>query len=76
MCISKVLIGLCAIKQKIKKNSRCCLQCFGSDRVLIEHKENCLIIKGKESVKLKSGSISSKNYFKELRVPFDFECIL
>ena len=32
--------------------------------VLIESKENCLIINGKESVKLKSGSISFKNYFK------------
>ena len=32
------------------------------------------------SVKLKSGSISFKNYFKQLPVPFkiyaDFECIL
>ena len=34
---------------------------------------------GKQSVKLKSGSISFKNYFKQLPVPFkiyaDFECI-
>ena len=47
---------------------------------MIEHKENCLIINGKQSVKLKSGSISFKNYFKQLLVPFkiyaDFECIL
>ena len=47
---------------------------------MIEHKENCLIINGKQSVKLKSGSITFKNYFKELLVPFkiyaDFECIL
>ena len=45
---------------------------------MIEHKENCLIINGKQSVKLKSGSISFKNYFKP--VPFkiyaNFECIL
>ena len=58
----------------------CCLQCFSSEKVLIEHKENCLIINGKQSVKLKSGSISFKNYFKQLPVPFkiyaDFECIL
>ena len=56
---------------------RCCLQCFSSEKVLIEHRENCLIING---VKLKSGSISFKNYFKQLPVPFkiyaDFECIL
>ena len=38
---------------------------------------------GKQSVKLKSGSISFKNYFKQLPVPFEiyddfewFECIL
>ena len=51
-----------------------------SEKVLIEHKDNCLIINGKQSVKLKSGSISFKNYFKQLPVPFkvytDFECIL
>ena len=47
---------------------------------MIEHKENCLIINGKQSVKLKSGSIRFKNYFKQLPVTFiiyaDFECIL
>ena len=59
---------------------KCCLQCFSSEKVLIEHKENCLIINGKQSVKLKSGSISFKNYFKQLPVPFkiyaDFKRIL
>ena len=58
---------------------KCCLQCFSSEKVLIEHKENCLIINGKQNVKLKSTSISFKNYFKQLPVPFkvyaDFECI-
>ena len=57
-----------------------CLQCFSSERILIEHKENCLTINGQQSVKLKSGLISYKNYFKQLPVPFkiyaDFECIL
>ena len=57
-----------------------CLQCFSSENVLIEHGENCLITNGKQSVKLKSGSISFKNYFKEIPVPFkiyaDFECLL
>ena len=52
---------------------------FSSEEVLIEHKENCLIINGKQSVKLKSDSISFKNYFKQLPVPFkiyaDFECL-
>ena len=59
---------------------KCCLQCFSSEKVLQEHKENCLVINGKESVKLKSGSVSFKNYFKQLPAPFKiyahFECIL
>ena len=48
--------------------------------LLIEHKEKCLIINSKQSVKLKSGLIRFKNYFKQLAVPFkiygDFECLL
>ena len=68
-------------KNKDKKSfCKCCLQCFSSKNVLIEHKENCLIINGRQSVQLKSGSISFKNYFKQIPVPFkiyaDFECIL
>ena len=68
-------------KNKNKKYfCKCCLQCFSSEKVFIEHKDNCLIINGKQSVKLKSGSISFKNYLKKLPVPFkiyaDFECIL
>ena len=59
---------------------KCYLQWFSSEKALIQHKENCLIINGKQNVKLKSGSISFKNYFKQLPVPFkiyaDFECIL
>ena len=54
------------------------LQCFPSERDLIEHKENCLIINGKQSVKLRSDSIKLKNQFKQLAVPFkiyaDFKC--
>ena len=38
-------------KSKNKKYfCKCCLQCFSSEKVLIEHKENCLIINGKQSV--------------------------
>ena len=58
-------------KHKNEKNfCRCCLQCFSSEKVLIEHRENCLITNGKQIVKLKSGSIIFKNYFKQLPVPF------
>ena len=59
---------------------KCSLKCFSSKKILIEHKENCLIINGKQSVKLKHGSISFKNYFKQLPVFFliyaDSECYL
>ena len=51
-------------KNKNKKYFCKCLQCFSSGKLLIEHKENCLATNGKQSVKLKSGSISFKNYFK------------
>ena len=44
-------------------------------------KENCLVINGNQNVrKLRKGSISFKNYPKQLPAPFniyaDFECIL
>ena len=59
------------IKNKNKKYfCKCCLQCFSSEKVLIEHKENFLTTNGKQSVKLRSGSISFKNYFIQLPVPF------
>ena len=83
MCISNILTDLCAIKQNIKiKNifCKCCLQHFSSKKVLIEHGENCFIINGKQSVKLKSGPISFKYYFKNLPVPLkiyaDFKFLL
>ena len=53
---------------------------FSSENVLIKHKENCLSINGKQSVKLEEGIIEFKNYFKQIPVPFeiyaDFECNL
>ena len=40
-----------------------CLQCFGSEKILIEHREDCVVINGKQSVKLESGFISFKKLF-------------
>ena len=65
-------------KHKNKKHFwRYRLQCFSSKRVLVEHKETCLKINGKQTVKLRSGSIKFKNQFKQLAVLFkisaDFE---
>ena len=68
-------------KNKNKKwFCRSCLQCFSSESVLIKHKENCLSINGKQSVKLEKGIIEFENYFKQIPVPFklyaDFDCNL
>ena len=61
------------------KNNKYSCRFFSSEKVLIEHKKNCLIINDKQSVKLKSSTISYKNYFKQLPLPFkiyaEFECI-
>ena len=67
-------------KNKNKKYlCRCCLQCFRIKNVLTEHKENCLVINGKQNVKLEKDSISFKNYSKQIPTRFkiytDFECI-
>ena len=59
----RVMCHKTTVKNK-KYFCKCCLQCFSNGKVLTEHKENCLVINGKQSVKLKSGSISFKNYFK------------
>ena len=59
---------------------RSCLQCFTSEIDLIKHKENCLSINGKQSVKLEKRKIKFENHFKQMPVPFkiyaDFECNL
>ena len=58
-------------KNKNKKwFCRSCLQCFSSENVLIKHKENCLNINGKQSVKLENKIIEFENYFKQIPVPF------
>ena len=67
-------------KNKNKKYfCKYCLQCFTSERILVEHKEICLKINGKETVKLKSGSIEFKNHSRQIPAPFkmyaDFKCI-
>ena len=53
------------------------MQCFSSENVLIKHKENCLSINGKQSVKLEKRIIEFENCFKEIPVPLkiyvDFE---
>ena len=45
---------------------------------MAEHKKTCFKINGKQTVKLRSGSIKFKNHFRQLPAPFkiyaDFEC--
>ena len=40
-----------------------CLQCFSSEKILSEHKEDCLVINSKQSVKLENGFILNKYLF-------------
>ena len=45
-------------KNKNKKwFCKSCLQCFSSGNIMMKHKENCLSINGKQSVKLEEGII-------------------
>ena len=58
-----------------------CLQCFSSERVLLNHKKICPEINGKQAVKMPEigSKIDFKNFKKQLQVPFviyaDFEAI-
>ena len=58
-----------------------CLQCFISEDVLNNHKENCITINGAQSIKMPNAGdmVYFKNYHKELAAPFliyaDFEAI-
>ena len=57
-----------------------CLQCFSSKNVLTKHKNNCLSINDKQSVKLEEGIILFESYSKQIPVPSkiyaDSECNL
>ena len=48
--------------------------------MLTEHKEDCLMINGKQNVKLEKAFIEFKNVNKQISVPFkiyaDFDCLL
>ena len=64
----------------IKTFCKSCLQCFNSEKVLITHKEDFLMINGTPNVKLEKRFISFKNLKKQIPMPFkiytDFECVL
>ena len=50
-----------------------CLQCFSSERVLTEHKDNCSVINGTQAVKMPEKGkniLKFENYHKQQAVPF------
>ena len=65
------------INKNKKWRCKSCLQCLSSGNVLTKHKEDCLSINGKQSVKLEKRIIEFENYSKQTSVPFkiyaDFE---
>ena len=59
-----------------------CLQCFSSERVLSDHKDNCIIVNGTQAVKMpnkNNNTLKYNNFHKKQPVPFviyaDFEAI-
>ena len=79
-CTLKILIHLCFIKQKIKKNVfysvYSCLQCFSSENALIKHKEDCLSINGQQSINLEIGTIELKIILNSYQLHLKFMLIL
>ena len=71
--ISKILIGLCAIRQKIRIKTTFADIVYS---ILIVKKSSKIMkkmflkINSKQSVNLRSGLIKFKNYFIQLAVPF------
>ena len=49
-----------------------CLQCFSTDEILTKHKSNCMVINGKQAIRMpKEGSIVQfQNYHKQMPAPF------
>ena len=59
-----------------------CLQCFSSERVLNNHKNNCILINGQQAIKMpdkNNNTLKFNNFHKQQPVPFviyaDFEAI-
>ena len=50
-----------------------CLQCFSSEKVLINHKENCIQVNGTQAIKMPTKDnniLKFNNFHKQLAVPF------
>ena len=66
--------------KNIKWFRKSCLCCFSSKKVLIEHGKDCLIVNGRQKIKLEKGFTEFNNFNKMIPCPFkisaDFECLL
>ena len=70
-------------KHKERKHfCMCCLQCFSSERVLNDHKDNCILINGAQAIKMPDKTdniLKFNNFHKQQPTPFviyaDFEAI-
>ena len=49
-----------------------CLQFYSSEKLLNEHKKDCLLLDGGQNVKLEKGIIEFKNFNRQIPVPFKF----
>ena len=68
-------------KSKNKKwFCKSCLQCFSNETVLNKHKKDCLLINGRQRIKLEKRFIEFNNFNKIIPCPFkiysNFECLL
>ena len=60
-------------KNKNRKHfCKSCLQFYSSEKLLNEHKKDCLLLDGGQNVKLEKGVIEFKNFNRQIPVPFKF----
>ena len=75
---NKVMFNKNKCKNK-KWFCKSCLQCSSSEKLLLEHGRDSLLINGGQRVKIEKGFIYFKNYNKQIPAPFkiyaDFECL-
>ena len=67
-------------KHKDKHFFMYCLQNFTTEEALSNHKQQCLLINGRQAVNYDSGTIKSINHSKQIPIPFKIyshtECFL
>lgn len=67
--------------QHRKHFCKSCLQCFSTEETLTKHKVNCIVINGKQAIRMPKGGrkVQFQNHHRQMPVPFviyaDFEAI-